>query len=63
MKDKINGAFHVSGYTVLQCDSNGHNPFKCCGDAVSHRRGASISVRHSRLAVLAVTLLMFMFQI
>lgn len=44
LKDKISGAFDVSGYTVLECDGNGHNLFKCCdqeidGDAVSHRRG------------------------
>ena len=44
LKDKINGAFHVSGYTVLEYDSNRHNLFKSCvqeidSDAVSHRRG------------------------
>ena len=44
IQSKINRAFEVSEYTVLECDSSGHNLLKCCdqeidGDAVAQRRG------------------------
>ena len=44
VEDKIHRAFQVTGYTVLECDSNGHTLLKSCdqdidGDAIAQRRG------------------------